>query len=288
MQKSLNQMNLQLHHVISELAGMTGLAIVDAILAGERDGYKLAALRDARIRASEETIVKSLVGEYRPEHLFTLRQALEAYRFCQQQLAACDDQIRRMLQEMDSFEGGDGGSPAPWANEAFNLKSELHRVLGVDLTQIPGVEVKTAQVILSEVGVNVAKSFRSGGAFASWMGLCPDNRVTGGKVRSAHTRKVDNRVAHALRTAARSLHHSDSALGVHYRRMRAKLGAPKAIVATAHKLARIICHMLTRREAYDPSVFDEMENQRVKYVKAKLQAQARALGMRLVPAEAAC
>jgi len=288
MQKSLDQMNLQLHHVISEVAGMTGLAIVDAILAGERDGYKLAALRDARIRASEETIVKSLVGEYRPEHLFTLRQALEAYRFCQQQLAACDDQIRQMLQEMDSFEGGDGGSPAPWANEAFNMKSELHRVLGVDLTQIPGVEVKTAQVILSEVGVNLAKSFRSGGAFASWMGLCPDNRVTGGKVRSAHTRKVDNRVAHALRTAARSLHHSDSALGVHYRRMRAKLGAPKAIVATAHKLARIIYHMLTRREAYDPSVFDEMENQRVKYVKAKLQAQARALGMRLVPAEAAC
>ena len=288
MQKSLDQMNLQLHHVISELAGMTGLAIVDAILAGERDGHKLAALRDARIRASEETIVKSLVGDYRPEHLFTLRQALEAYRFCQTQLAACDEQIRQMLQEMDSFEDGEGGSPAPWANGAFDLKSELHRVLGVDLTQVPGVEVKTAQVILSEVGVNVGKSFRSGGAFASWMGLCPDNRVTGGKVRSAHTRKVDNRVAQALRTAARSLHHSDSALGVHYRRMRAKLGAPKAIVATAHKLARIICYMLTHRQAYDPSVFDEMENHRVKYVKAKLQAQARALGMRLVPAEAAC
>lgn len=288
MQKSLDQMNLQLHHVISELAGMTGLAILDAILAGERDRYKLAGLRDARIRASEETIVKSLVGDYRPEHLFTLRQALEAYRFCQKQLAACDDQIRRMLQEMDSFEGGDGGSPAPWANDAFDLKSELHRVLGVDLTQVPGLEVKTAQVLLSEVGVNLAKSFRSAEAFVSWLGLCPDNRVSGGKVLSSRIRKVHNRVANALRGAARSLHHSDSPLGAYYRRMRAKLGAPKAIVATAHKLARIIYHMLTSRQAYDPSVFDEMERKRVQYVKAKLQAHARALGMRLVPAEAAC
>jgi len=149
MQKSLDQMNLQLHHVISELAGMTGLAILDAILAGERDRYKWAGLRDARIRASEETIVQSLVGDYRPEHLFTLRQALEAYRFCQKQWAACDKQIRQMLQEMDSFEGGDRESQAPWANEAFDQKSELHRVLGVDLTQVPGLEVKTAELLLT-------------------------------------------------------------------------------------------------------------------------------------------
>ncbi|HZL28684.1 MAG TPA: IS110 family transposase [Acidobacteriaceae bacterium] len=290
MQKALDQMNLQLHHVISDLSGTTGMAILDSILAGERDPRRLARLRDPRIKATEATITKSLVGDYRREHLFTLGQSVAAYRHYQQQMAACDVEIEQMLGEFSSAtEGGPGPLPPsskhrqkPRRNEMrFDLRGHLYRIFGIDLTGVPGINALTAHTLLSEVGRDLS-AFRSAAAFASWMGLCPDNRVSGGKVLSSRTRGVNNRLARALRLAAQSLFRSQSWLGQYYRRMRAKLGAPKAITAAAHKLARILFHLLTTRQPYDESVFAQQEIQNNQRMQRKLQQQAKAFGLQLV------
>jgi transposase len=290
MQKALDQMNLQLHHVISDLSGTTGMAILDAILAGERDPRKLAALRDPRIKADAKTIARSLAGDYRREHLFTLRQSVVAYRHYQEQMAACDVEIEQMLGEFSSpAEGGGGPLPPsakyrqkPRRNELrFDLRGHLYRIFGVDLTEVPGINALTAHTLLSEVGRDLS-AFRNVAAFASWMGLCPDNRVSGGKVLSSRTRRVNNRLAKALRLAAQSLFRSQSWLGHYYRRMRARLGAPKAITAAAHKLARILFHLLTTRQAYDESVFAQQEIQNNQRMHRKLQQQAKSYGFQLV------
>lgn len=290
MQKALDQMNLQLHHVISDITGYTGLAIVDAILGGERDPYVLAQLRHERIQASEEVIAKSLVGDYRPEHLFTLRQSLAAYRNYQKLMDDCDREIRRALEEFTpptQPRAGDAdreaGSPHP---PNGTLRAELKRVFGVDLTKIPGLQTGIAQTLFGEIGPDFTK-FRSASAFASWMGLCPDNDISGGKVLWVGTRKVNCRAATALRMAAQSLHHSKSALGDFYRRMRAKLGAPKAITAAAHKLARIIFHLVTTGQEFDDSHFAAQQLRYQKRQEAKLRAKAKALGFQLIPREQA-
>jgi len=258
-QKALDQMNLQLHHVISDITGTTGLAIIDAILEGKRDVWVLAALRDPRIRASHETIAKSLVGDYRREHLFTLRQSVDLYREYQGRIAACEEEMQVLMKDLDTK--GDPAVALPAAKDsvkkckvmppvkAMALREEAYRILGVDLTTIPGISVLHVQTILAELGGDMSK-FRSAGAFSSWMGLCPDNDISAGKVLWSGTRKVKNRIAITLRMAAQSLQKSESALGDFYRRMRAKLGAPKAITAAAHKLARVVFHLLKTREAY--------------------------------------
>jgi transposase len=289
MQKALDQMNLQLHHVISDLSGTTGMAILDAILAGERDPHKLATLRDPRIKASPATIVRSLVGDYRREHLFTLSQSVVAYRHYQQLLAACDIEIEQMLGEFSDGAGPGTAALAeakdrhkPRGNELkFDLRGHLYRIFGVDLTQVPGVNALTAHMLLTEAGRDLSP-FPSGAAFASWMGLCPDNRVSGGKVLSSRTRPVNNRLAKALRLAAQSLFRSQSWLGQYYRRMRAKLGAPKAITAAAHKLARILFHLIATRQAYDETVFAQQEIQNNQRMQQKLRQQARKYGFQLV------
>ncbi|MFQ5705762.1 MAG: IS110 family transposase [Gemmatimonadales bacterium] len=288
MQKALDQMNLQLHHVISDLTGLTGLTIVEAILGGERDPQVLAKLRHKRIKASEETIAKSLVGDYRPEHVFSLRQSLAAYRSYQQLVAECNSEIERSLAEIDSNEPP---SPAPGpeveaaaADVDFDLGQQLQRIWGVDLTQVPGLNTLTVRTLLGEIGPDFSK-FPTVSAFASWLGLCPDNEITGGKVLRVGTRKVNSRAAKALRLAAQSLHHSKSALGAFYRGMRTRLGAPKAITAAAHKLARIIYHLVTHREAYDDSIFALQQARYKRRAERKLRAQARTLGFQLVPAE---
>lgn len=291
MQKALDQMNLQIHHVISDITGLTGLAIIDAILKGERDTEKLALLRDPRIRASHETIVKSLVGDYRQEHLFTLRQSREMYREYQKKILECATEIECLLKKI---EGNADPSTLPPAkasvkkckvmnpSQALSLRNEGYRLLGVDLTTIPGISVLHVQTIISELGPDLSK-FRSAAAFSSWMGLCPDNDISGGKVLRKGTRKIKNRVAIALRMAAQSLQNSQSCLGRFYRRMRTRLGAPKAITAAAHKLARIVFHLVTTKQPYDESVFAIAE-QRCEYkAKQRLIAQARTLGFNLVP-----
>jgi transposase len=288
MQKALDQMNLQLHHVISDIVGQTGLAIVDAILAGQRDPHVLAKLRNERIKATEEVIAKSLVGDYRHEHLFTLRQSLAAYRSYQKLIDDCDREIRQHLEKFkppdqpDTHESEMPKLPSKKLSADGVLKSELKRILGVDVTKIPGIRTGIAQTLFGEIGPDFTK-FRSASAFASWMGLCPDNDISGGKVLWVGTRKVKCRAATALRMAAQSLHHSKSALGDFYRRMRAKLGAPKAITAAAHKLARIIFHLISTRQEFDDSRFAADQLRYEKRQEGKLRAKAQALGFQLVP-----
>jgi transposase len=292
MQKALDQMNVQLHHVLSDITGLSGLAILDAILAGERNPQPLARLRDGRVKASEDTIIQALTGDYRPEHLFTLKQSLAAYRHYQKLIADCDREIEQALK---GFDARIDLQEKPlvrqkvhrkkfFGNEpSFDLQSHLYRIFGVDLTAVPGINVLTAHTILSEVGPDITQ-FRSGGAFASWIGLCPHNKITGGKILSAKTRQVKSRVARAFRMAANALFKSHSPLGDFFRRMRAKLGAPSAITATAHKLARIVHHMLSKREAYDPTaLIGDQTRFRVR-AEARLRAQAKALGFAIVTA----
>jgi transposase len=289
MQKALDQMNLQLHHVISDITGLTGLAIIDAILAGERDATTLAALRNWRVHASEETIRKALVGDYRPEHVFTLRQSLGAYRYYQQLVAECDIEIERHLAALPDAKSGvvapsaPSGRRKPRGNEPdFDLRTHLHRIFGVDLTTVPGINVLTAHTLLTEVGPDLSK-FPTPEAFASWLGLCPDNRISGGKILSVKTRRVKNRAALALRMSAQAVQGSRAALGGYYRRMRAKLGGPEAITATAHKLARVVYHLLETGESYDESIFLRYEASHRDRVQKRLHAQAAALGFTLVP-----
>ena len=294
MQKALDQMNLQIHHVISDITGTTGLAIMDAILAGNRDTQALAALRDPRVRASADTIAKSLVGDYRPEHLFTLRQSIDLYREYQRQLGTCEQEMQRLMKDLET--NADPTVSLPVAKDsvrkckvmlpakALALREEAFRILGVDLTAIPGISVLHVQTILAELGGDVSK-FRSASAFSSWMGLCPDNDISGGKVLWTGTRKVKNRVALTLRMAAQSLQKSESALGEFYRRMRTRLGAPKAITAAAHKLARIIYHMLKTREPYDEGVFAKAEIRHRQRAENQRRALAHTLGYALTPVQ---
>jgi transposase len=291
MQKALNQMNLQIHHVISDITGLTGLAIIGAILDGERDTQKLALLRDPRIRASHETIAKSLEGEYQQEHLFTLRQSVEMYQQYRKRILECEAEIQCL---MEKLEGQADPLSLPPAKDsvkkckvmkpakALTLRSEGYRILGVDLTTIPGISVLHVQTILAELGPDHSK-FRNAAAFSSWMGLCPDNDISGGRVLWSGTRKVKNRIALALRMAAQSLQQSQSFLGEFYRRMRTRLGAPKAITAAAHKLARIVFRLLITKEPYDDSVFARSEESCRQRAKKRLAAQARELGFNLVP-----
>jgi len=270
LQKALTQMNLQLHHVLSDITGVTGLAILDAILAGERDPQVLAGHRDRRIKASSETIAKALVGDYRSEHLFTLRQSLDAYRHYQRLLGECDGEVQARQPRKAR------GTPG------FDLRTELYRILGTDLTQVPGLQTPTVHTLFAELGADLS-AFPSGAHFASWLGLCPDNRISGGQVLSVKTRHVKHRVAYALRLAAYSLSRSQSVLGGFFRRLRATLGAPKAITATAHKLARIVYHLLTTRQPYEESRLAAAEADHRRRTESRLRAQARVLGFQLVP-----
>ena len=296
MQKALDQMNLQLHHVLTDITGKTGLAILDALLAGERDPDKLAALRDFRIKANEATIAKALVGDWRTEHLFTLRQALAAYRQYQQWISECDQEIERMLQE---FEGGADleQRPLPPATTAqaklhsntirlasSDLRTEMYRLLGVDLSAVPGLASTAIHRLFTEIGRDLS-AFPTAKHFASWLGLCPANKVSGGKRLSVKTRDVRHRASDVLRLCAQSLHHSKSALGEFYRRLRAKLGAPKAITATAHKLARIVYHLLTTRQPYEESAFTRSEAVYQQRRLNRLHREAAALGYTLAQPE---
>jgi transposase len=286
MQKSLDQMNVQIHRVLSEITGVSGLAIIDAILAGERDGSRLAALRDVRVQATEDSIVAALQGDYREEHLFTLRQSLESYRHYQTLIGECDRQLRELLEQ---FEGKSEDQEPPAARKKMRtedkekLRQEFYRVLGVDLTAVPGVNVGTIEVLLAEVGPDLSR-FRSAGAFAAWLGLCPSNDISGGKILKKRTRQVANRLAGALRMAAESLSRDKSYLGQFYRRMKTRLGGgPKAITAAAHKLARILYHLITKREEYSESRFAAIEQRNAEKQRQRLVKQARLFGFALVP-----
>jgi hypothetical protein len=252
MQKALEQMNLKLSHVVSDITGLTGMGIIKAILSGERDPVKLAKLRDPRCKSSEATVARALEGHYREEHLFTLQQAVELVEFYQQQMTACDRQIEACLQQ---FEEKSSETPMTTRRRkrrrgiAFDARSYLYRMTGIDLTQIDSIEGNTALTVISEIGLDMSR-WPTEKHFGSWLGLAPGSKVSGGKRLSGRTKPSANRAAAALRLAAQSLNQSQSALGAYFRRLKARLGAPKALTAAAYKLARIVYRMLKYGAGY--------------------------------------
>jgi transposase len=292
MQKSLSLMNVQIHHVLSDITGLSGLAILDAILTGERDCVKLAQLCHPSVKSPRDKIAQALEGDYRPEHLFVLQQSLSGYRYYQQQITELDRQIQQLMKTVGRSEGSQEEMPKRTkrtkynrqANDpSFDLRRELYRIAGVDLTDIPGVSTLTAQAILTEIGPDVSR-FRNASAFASWLGLCPEKRISGGKVLSCKTRKVKSRTALALRLGAHSLCRAKDYFGNFFRRMRAKLGAAQATTATAHKMARIIYHVLRTKAPYNETVFYKCDQQARQRAETRLRKRAADMGFQLVPA----
>ena len=287
MQKALTQMNVLLHNVVSDITGVTGIAIIKSIIAGERDPHKLAAMRDSRCKNDTATIARSLQGNYRKEHLFSLKQALASFEFYQSQIEDCDREIHAILTSFDSVTDDKRpehpGNPPRKKNKPapFNIQDELYRMTGVDLTRIDGINSATALRIISEIGLDMSR-WKSAGHFASWLGLCPGNKISGGKRLSSKTKPVVNRAAVALRMAANSLYKAQCALGAYYRRMKARLGAPKAITATAHKLARLVYSMLKNGTEYTDVGQDYYEQRYKSRVIQNLKKRAQKLGFELV------
>jgi len=287
MQKALTQMNVQLANVISDIVGVTGQKIIRALVAGQRDAWVLADMKNARIQASRADIAKSLQGNWRTEHLFALQQALAAFDFHGQQLAECDTAIETQLQALHLYTG-EPGKAKKRSNTRnapkFDLRVQLFKVCGVDLTRINGIDVSTALIVLSEIGPDLSR-FTSVKHFTSWLGLCPGTKISGGKQLSGKTKRTANRAAQALKLAAAALKSSQSALGAYYRRMCARLDKAKAVTAAAHKLARLIYFMLTKGEEYTDQGQDYFEERYKERVLRQLQKRAEKLGMRLSPAE---
>ncbi len=290
MQKALQLMNVQLTQVISDITGVTGMQIMRAIVAGERDPLVLARFRNGKCVRTEAEIAKALQGHYQPEYVFMLKQALAQYDFYQQQIEECDAELEAMyavLPECDEA-NPDALPPKPRGskprkNQArFDLASALYRMVGVDLTAVDGLDALLVQEIISEVGLDMSK-WPTDKHFTSWLCLAPNNRKSGGKLLSSRTKKTENRANRAFRLAAQSLSRSQSALGGFYRRMRAKHGPAKANVATAHKLARIVYRMLKDRKPYvDPGQAYYEQRYQERTIR-NLRRKAAKLGLELVP-----
>lgn len=294
MQKALTTLNVQLANTVSDISGVTGMTIIRAILAGVRDPQQLAQLRDRRVAASEEEIAHSLAGNWREEVLFELRQVVEAYDFYQKQMSACDDELQKYLAALPDAPVPVPGElteapPPPVAyrprknQPKFNLAPELKRTLGVDLTTIDGIDVLTAQVILSELGPDL-RAFPTENHFTAWLQLAPRRDISGGKVIRHLKPEGRNRVANALRMAAQALSRSDSYLGARYRSLRGRLGGPRAIKAMARYTACLVYRLLTKGQAYVDRGAAHYENKRRERDKVALQNKAAQLGYRIVPA----
>ena len=286
MQKALVQMNLQLTEVLADVMGVSGQAIIRAIVDGERDALRLAKLRDHRVRADEATIAKALHGNWREEHLFALEQSLALFDAYQTQLRGCDAKLQSLLGRMNRHSGIPSGTPRAHSSAKnapkFDLRGALYSWCGVDLTRIDGLDVTTALKVLAEIGTDLSR-FASVKHFCSWMTLCPGTKISGGKRLSGRTTPSINRAKLALKMAASNLIRSRSALGAYYRRLCARMDKPRAITATAHKLARLIYLMLTRGQEYvdrGEAYYEERHKQRVL---ASLRRKAATLGMQLVP-----
>ena len=293
MQKALTQMNLQLHHVVSDITGVTGMRIIRAIVAGERDPAILASYRDARCHASVETVRQALVGNVREEHIFALTQAIELYDVYQAKVAACDGQIEAILTRLRSS-ATPPAEKLPAARHktrqpngpAFEVRDALHAILGVDLTQIHGLGPYLALKLVGECGTNLS-AWPTAKHFTSWLGLAPHNKISGGKVLSSKTRRTSNRAATLLRLAATTVGRTDTALGAFFRRLSGRVGKAKAVTATARKIAVLFYNTLRHGMSYaDPgaSYYEERYKQRVL---ANLQRRAKSMGFVLQQTEPA-
>lgn len=291
MQKAMQEMNVLLSQVVSDITGVTGLNIIRAIVAGEHDPQVLAQMRNAKCKRSEEEIAAALQGHYQREHLFVLKQALAQYDFYDQQIRECDAELEAMYAALPAAESLDENDPPPppkpstaqpRKNQAhFDLASELYRIVGVDLTAVDGLDALSAQTIITGIGVSV-DAWPTAKHFASWLCLSPNNRKSAGKVLSRRTQKTKNQVSQAFRIGAQSLSRSKSALGAYYRRMRARHGRAQANVATAHKLARIVYYMLKYRQPYFDQGESYYEQQYRDRVIRNMERKAASFGLQLV------
>jgi transposase len=292
MQKALSQMNIQLHNVISDITGETGMMIIRSIVKGERDPALLASYRNYRCKNPLTIIEKSLIGNYREEHVFALSQALELFDTYQSKITACDEEIEKKLSTFEDTKTtrkekstDDKTSTKKSVKKSknapsFDLNSHLKRMVGVDLTMIPGLESYSVLKIISEIGLDLSR-WKSSKQFASWLGLCPGNKVSGGKRLSGKSKRTGNYAASALRMAASTLHHSHSALGAFFRRLKARIGAPKATTATAHKLAIIMFNMIRNQIEFVETGADYYEKQYRDRLIKNLSNRAKMLGFEL-------
>src|SRR5882724_6083699 len=293
-QKALTQMNLRLANVLSDVSGVTGQAIIKAILAGERDPRKLATFRDKRVKASEEEIARGLEGNWQEDLLFMVKQEQEGYEFCQKQIAECDARLEQYLQQTpDRSQGASlpeekrkGRLQKKAKNPQFNLRTALFRITGTDLTQIDGIDVRTAATVISEAGWDMSK-WENENHFVSWLRLCPDNRISGEKVIGKGRLRTNNRVTTALKIAANNLRLSNTYLGAQFRRLRTKLGAPIAIKAMAAKLARLVYRILRYGIKYVDrgATFYEARHRQIQI--KHLKWKAAKLGFKIIEAPAA-
>jgi transposase len=292
MQKALEQMNVKLAGVVSAITGATGLRIITAILAGERDPARLAALRDVKCKSDAAAIARALEGTWRPEHLFALRQAYELYQFHHRQMAACDAAIEAELGRLPDRAGGRTRAARPRRcgrkpnDLGFEAGQPLYRAVGVDLTEVEGIDVGTALVVLSEVGADVSR-FPTEKHFAAWLGLCPRRHESNRTAKRRGPRKGKNRVAVALRMAAQSVGRTQSPLGMFYRRIKGRIGGQGAVTATAHKLARLVYRMLRYGAEYVKQSAAEYEAKLRARMERQLRARAMRMGFELVPRGAA-
>lgn len=308
MHKSLTLMNIQLNHAISDITGLSGMNIIQAILRGQRDPKTLSELCVGGCRKNKNLIAKALEGNYRKEHVFSLEQAYEAYEFFHKQILRCEQAIQEILNSIQPkvSVNKDVSQSQAQAEEPkiipckkrvrtkktynrspyyFNAADTIKKVTRADLTTIPGIDANTAMKILSEIGTDMT-CWRSAKAFASWLALCPGNKVSGGKILSSKTKASDNKAAQALRMAAATLYRSTSYLGAFFRRMRARLGGPKAITATAHKLAKILYRMIVDGEDYQELGENYYEQKFQERVMENLKKRAKEMGYSLTPIQA--
>lgn len=296
MQKALLQMNLQLSQVLSAITGQTGLLIIRAIVAGERNPQQLAALRNWRCQKDEAEIAEALTGTWRDEHLFVLKQSLAMYDFYTNQLVECDQEIERTFSlikprwevtaeeeaEIMATSTGQKDNRSKNAPKQVQSRAHIKRITGIDLVAVPGISASLAQTIIAEIGTDMSK-FPNEKHFCSWLGLAPKNEVSGGKTLKSRTLKTKNRAGQAFRMAARAQIRANSEFGAFYRRMKSRLGPAQAMVATAHKMARVVYHMLSKGEEYQPLGAAEYEQQfkerQIRYLKRK----AAKLGLQVVP-----
>jgi transposase len=285
MQKALTEMNIQLHNVISDITGDTGMAIIKAILGGERDTVKLAMLCDGRIKSTEDVIAKSLRGDYRKEHIFVLKQELELYKFYHQKIAELDLEMDIIYQEFDKKDGDTKKDLEPKRKKKtdpkINIRQNLYNITGIDLTAIPGLSELTSQTIISEVGTDMSK-WQTEKHFASWLGFSPVNKITGEKIYSSRTNKIKNRASEALRMAAQNVSRTKTALGGFFRKIKSRKGAPKAVTATARKIACLVYRLLKYGKDYVEQGLKQYEQKYKNSQKSFLEKLAKQLGYSII------
>ena len=291
MQKALTEMNLQLHHVVADITGATGLRIIRAILSGEHDPKVLAGLRDYRCHATVETIEKALTGSYRAEHLFALEQALALYDAYHEKVSACDARIEAVMKDLSIGRGHDTGALTPSRRRtdqvnglAFDVRSALFALLGKDITKIDGFGPYLSLKLVAECGDDLS-AWPSAKHFTSWLGLAPNNKISGGKVLSARTKRSGSRAAALLRLAAVTVGRTDTALGAFYRRLSARIGKAKAVTATARKIAVLFYNAVRHGMEYVDPGASFYETRYRKRVVDNLHRRAKAFGFVLQPLE---